>query len=54
MFPLHTPSILHGQLVGAGSLLDKEVGWLMQKKIYIENEEGKAARRDLKLLQSNS
>jgi hypothetical protein len=55
VFPLHTPSILHGQLLGAGSLLDEEVGWLMQKKIYIDHEEeGKVARRDLKLLQSNS
>jgi hypothetical protein len=34
--------------------LDEEVGWLMQKKKYIHHEEGKVARRDLKLLQSNS
>jgi hypothetical protein len=34
--------------------LDEEVGWLMQKKIYIDHEEGKVARRHLKLLQSNS
>jgi hypothetical protein len=30
--------------------LDEDVAWLMQKKKYTDREEGKVARRDLKLL----